>query len=92
MSTITIISIVIWPISLVGYVVFNLYRKNKKLEDLVIKQQIFINEAISNYKQIDLLVDKIDKTLWVQSDPEFLQLMEEIKNLQLLMKQYTESK
>jgi hypothetical protein len=57
---------------------------------MVVRQQLFINDVMVNYKEIDLLVDKIDKTLWVQSDPEFLQLIEEMKNLQSLIKQYTE--
>jgi hypothetical protein len=89
---ITWIVIALWVLTVVGYIVFNLYQKNRKLENMVIKQQFFINEVMANYKEIDLLVDKIDKTLWVQSDPEFLQLIEEMKNLQGVIKQYTESK
>lgn len=89
---ITWIVIALWVLTVVGYVVFNLYQKNRKLENMVVKQQLFINEVMANYKEIDLLVDKIDKTLWVQSDPEFLQLIEEMKNLQGMIKQYTESK
>jgi hypothetical protein len=53
---------------------------------------MFINDCVANYKQIDLLADKIDKTMWVQSDPEFLGLMEEIKSLQATMKQYTDNR
>lgn len=89
---ITWIVIALWVLTVVGYVVFNLYQKNRKLENMVVRQQLFINEVMANYKEIDLLVDKIDKTLWVQSDPEFLQLIEEMKNLQGVIKQYTESK
>ena len=89
---ITWIVVALWVLTVVGYVVFNLYQKNRKLENMVVKQQLFINEVMANYKEIDLLVDKIDKTLWVQSDPEFLQLIEEMKNLQSMIKQYTESK
>jgi hypothetical protein len=89
---ITWIVVALWVLTVVGYVVFNLYQKNRKLENMVVKQQLFINEVMANYKEIDLLVDKIDKTLWVQSDPEFLQLIEEMKNLQGIIKQYTESK
>jgi uncharacterized membrane protein YukC len=89
---ITYITIALWVLTIIGYVIFNLYRKNRKLEDIVVSQQNFINEVMINYKQIDLLADKIDKTLWVQSDPEFLQLMEEIKALQASIKQYTEAK
>jgi hypothetical protein len=90
--TTTWIMVAIWVLTVLGYVIFNLYQKNKKLEDMVVRQQLFINDAMSAYKEIDLLADKIDKTLWVQSDPEFLQLMEEIKNLQAMLKQYTETK
>lgn len=90
--TTTWIVLGLWVLTVIGYVVFNLYQKNKKLEDMVVRQQLFINDALSAYKEIDLLADKIDKTLWVQSDPEFLQLMEEIKSLQGMLKQYTETK
>jgi hypothetical protein len=90
--TTTWIVVALWALTIIGYVVFNLYQKNRKLEDMVMGQQLFINDTLANYKQIDLLADKIDKTLWVQSDPEFLQLMEEIKALQATMKSYTESK
>lgn len=90
--TTTWIVLALWVLTVIGYVVFNLYQKNKKLEDIVVRQQLFINDALSAYKEIDLLADKIDKTLWVQSDPEFLQLMEEIKSLQAMLKQYTENK
>ena len=89
---ITWIVVALWVLTVVGYIIFNLYQKNRKLENMVIKQQLFINDVMANYKDIDLLVDKIDKTLWVQSDPEFLQLIEEMKNLQGVIKQYTESK
>ena len=89
---VTTIAISIWVLTVLGYVIFNLFQKNKKLEKIVIDQQMFINDCVANYKQIDLLADKIDKTMWVQSDPEFLGLMEEIKSLQATMKQYTDNR
>jgi hypothetical protein len=89
---VTTIAISVWVLTVLGYIIFNLFQKNKKLEKIVIDQQIFINDCVANYKQIDLLADKIDKTMWVQSDPEFLGLMEEIKSLQATMKQYTDNR
>ena len=89
---VTTIAISLWVLTVLGYVIFNLFQKNKKLERIVIDQQMFINDCIANYKQIDLLADKIDKTMWVQSDHEFLGLMEEIKSLQATMKQYTDNR
>ena len=61
----TWIVVALWVLTVVGYIVFNLYQKNRKLENMVVRQQLFINEVMANYKEIDLLVDKIDKTLWV---------------------------
>jgi hypothetical protein len=89
---VTTIAISIWVLTVLGYIIFNLFQKNKKLEKIVIDQQMFINDCVANYKQIDLLADKIDKTMWVQSDPEFLGLMEEIKSLQATIKQYTDNR
>jgi hypothetical protein len=89
---VTTIAISVWVLTVLGYIIFNLFQKNKKLERIVIDQQLFINDCVANYKQIDLLADKIDKTMWVQSDPEFLGLMEEIKSLQSTMKQYTDNR
>jgi len=89
---VTTIAISVWVLTVLGYIIFNLFQKNKKLEKIVIDQQMFINDCVANYKQIDLLADKIDKTMWVQSDPEFLGLMEEIKSLQATMKQYTDNR
>jgi len=86
------IAIVIWILTVIGYVIANLYRKNKKLEDLVINQQNFINDFLDMSKSIDKAADKIDATIWVQSDPEFLQLMETVKEIQSAIKKYTDSK
>ena len=86
------IAIIIWILTIIGYVIANLYRKNKKLEDLVINQQNFINDFLEMSKSIDKAADKIDATIWVQSDPEFLQLMETVKEIQTAIKKYTDSK
>jgi len=92
MSTITISAIVLWIVTIIGYVIYNLYTKNRKLEQMVIKQQIYINDFLSMAKNIDKAAEQIDSKIWVQSDPEFLQLMETIKEIQSGIKQYTESK
>ena len=92
MEILAIVSIVLWIVTIVGYIIFNLYKKNKKMEEQIIKQINYINNFMLVSSEIDELVNKIDNTMWVQSDPEFLQLMEEIKSLQAMLKQYTENK
>lgn len=92
MSTITIAAIVLWTVTIIGYVIYNLYTKNKKLEQMVVSQQVYINDFLSMARSIDKAAEQIDSKIWVQSDPEFLQLMETIKEIQSSIKQYTESK
>lgn len=87
MTTI-IISITVWVVSIIGWIIFNLYNKNKKLESMVINQVDFINSMRSNIKQFDELANKIDAQIWVQSDPEFLALFEKIKEMQSTVQNY----
>lgn len=91
MNTITIVAIALWVITIIAYVIVNLYRKNKKLEEIVINQQGYIDEFLRLSKNIDKMADQIDSKIWVQSDPEFLSLMESVKEMQASIKQYTES-
>lgn len=88
MEIFVIVSVSLWVTSIIGYVIFNLYRKNKKMEDQLLLQQNFIRSFISSSRDIESMVNKIDSTMWVQSDPELLQLFESMKNLNELFKQY----
>jgi hypothetical protein len=90
--TIGTIAISLWILSVIGYVIYNLFNKNKKLEDAVIRQQVFINDVLDLMKRFDALVNKIDTTIWVQSDPELLQLFDNIKEIQTIVNQYTSQK
>lgn len=84
-----IIAIVLWFSTIVGLVVYNLYRKNKRLEEIVLNQSAFVNDTMSLLDDFNGLVNKIDMTMWVQSDPELLALFETIKAIQLRVQQYT---
>lgn len=79
---IAIVSIVLWIGSVIGYVIWNLYNKNKKLETMVLTQQIFIDQIKGCMREINSCANQIDSKLWVQSDPEFLGLMENVKVMQ----------
>jgi len=83
------IAIVLWAATILGAVVYNLYRKNKRLEEIVINQSGFVNDTLSLLDDFNGLVNKIDMTMWVQSDPELLQLFENIKAIQLRVQQFT---
>lgn len=84
----TIISIALWVLSVVGYIIFNLYNKTKKLESMLSRHISYVQEMNSLIKDYDELVNKIDSQIWVQSDPEFLALFEKIKEIQKKSKEF----
>jgi|TARA_R110000868_G_scaffold341563_1_gene602410 hypothetical protein len=84
-----IIAIVLWFATIFGAMVYNLYRKNKRLEEIVLNQSSFVNDTLSIMDDFNALVNKIDMTMWVQSDPELLQLFETIKAVQARVQQFT---
>lgn len=89
MNVIGIISIFLWVFGTIGYVIWNLYQKNKKLEEMVLNQSNFVNGTITMLDEFNSLVNKIDMTMWVQSDPELLQLFETIKQIQKRVQDFT---
>lgn len=84
-----IISIAIWPITVVAYVIWNLYNKNVKLETMIVKQNDFIKAVLGLADNIDKTATKIDSTMWVSADPELKQMFDDIKAMQENIKQFT---
>jgi hypothetical protein len=88
--TIGIIALVVWAVSIIGYVIWNLFQKNRRLESMVITQQFFIDKIKDCMKEINIAANQIDSKLWVQSDPEFLSLMENVKQMQTRINEFIE--
>lgn len=88
--SIGIIALIVWVVSVVGYVIFNLFNKNRKLEQIVVTQQVFIEDIKGCMKEINTCANQIDSKLWVQSDPEFLSLMENVKQMQGRINEFIE--
>jgi hypothetical protein len=86
-----IISISIWVIIPLAYMIYNLYSKNKKLEDIIVTQRIFIRDFLTMSKDFSELVNKIDLTIWTSSDPELQQLFEKIKSMKSVLDGYDEN-
>lgn len=87
----TLIMAILWPVTIFIYIIYNLYNKNKKLENAIIKQNNFIENVLVSIKEIDKAVEKIDATIWVQSDPELLTLFDSVKQIQSQIKDYIEN-
>ncbi len=57
---------------------------------MVITQQLFIDNIKDCMKEINIAANQIDSKLWVQSDPEFLSLMENVKQMQTRINEFIE--
>lgn len=88
---ITTIMIILWPITILAWVIYNLYNKNVKLENAIVKQQRFINEILSTFKDLSKTVEKIDSTIWVQSDQELLTMFDSVKEIQSKIKDFLDN-
>lgn len=80
------ISFILWILTITGFVIWNLYKKNKQMEELIEAQNYYIQIINSMSGDLESVVNKIDTTMWVQSDPELIQLFETIKNIQQIIK------
>jgi len=85
---ITTIMIVLWPITILAWIIYNLYNKNIKLESTVISQQRFINDVLSTFKDLTRATEQIDSKIWVQSDPELVSLFDSVKEIQSKIKDF----
>ena len=88
--TLGIIAITVWVVSIIGYVIWNLFQKNRKLEKMAVSKQVFIGNIKDCMKEINNCANQIDSKLWVQSDPEFLSLMESVKEMQNRINEFIE--
>jgi len=79
----------LWLSTIFGYVIFNLFRKNAKQEEMLKKQNDFIRSVLALADNIDKTAQKIDSTMWVSADQELKTMFEDIKNMQENIKKFT---
>ena len=91
MSTITLIILInigVLLLAVISYVIFNLFRKNEKFEEMIEMQNQYI-ETISNLmRESDKKVKEIDSKQIFQSDDEIGWFFTGIKEIQELINEY----
>ena len=83
-----IISVVLWILSLVIWVIYNLNNKNKKLEDTAINQANFINNIQYLITQSDKSIRELDTKIWVEGDKELMVVFQNLKAIQEALNQF----
>lgn len=80
--------LIIWVATVVGWVIYNLYQKNVKLEATVINQATFIAGVQSLIGTSDKALKELDDKIWMESDKELQTVFESLKTIQSALNTY----
>ena len=83
-----IISISLWVVTMVAWVIYNLTTKNRKLEDTAINQANFINNIQYLIIQSDKSIKELDTKIWVEGDKELMVVFQNLKAIQDALNQF----
>jgi len=70
------------------YIIFNLLKKNEKLEDIAVKQNEYINSISTIIKESDRKLSEIDSKGTFQSDDEIGWFFKQVKEIQDIINEY----
>lgn len=85
------IMVAIWIATILGWVIFNLYNKNVKLERTVLNQALFIANLQSLIEQSDKALKDLDDKIWLESDKELQTVFTNLKAIQQALNQFNRS-
>jgi hypothetical protein len=83
-----LIMLLIWVATIVGWIIYNLYKKNIKLEQTVIAQATFIAGLQSMIGESDKALKNLDDKIWMESDKELQIVFQNLKAVQEGLNQF----
>lgn len=83
-----LIMLFVWVATIVGWVVYNLYKKNIKLESTVLNQATFIAGLQSMIYESDKALKNLDDKIWMESDKELQTVFQNLKAVQEGLNQF----
>lgn len=78
----------IWIATVIGWVIYNLFRKNVKLETTVINQATFISNLQMLIGESDKALKSLDDKIWLESDKELQTVFNNLKQIQEALNQF----
>ena len=83
-----IIMLIVWAATVVGWIIYNLYQKNTKLENTVIAQANFIAGLQNMIGESDKALKDLDDKIWMESDKELQVVFQNLKAVQEGLNQF----
>ena len=80
--------VTVWILTVVGWIIYNLYRKNVKLENTVLNQASFIAGIQGLIGESDRALKDLDDKIWLESDKELQVVFHNLKAIQEALNQF----
>ena len=82
------IMVALWAATVIGWIIYNLYQKNVKLENTVLAQANFIAGLQSLIGESEKAMKNLDDKIWLESDKELQQVFNNLKAIQEGLNQF----
>lgn len=90
--TVTILNLFLWLGTILGYIIYNLTQKNRKLEQMVIDRDNILNSLSSTIDESNRVLQEIDKIGAFKSDDEIGFFFQTIQSIQQALNQFSTRK
>lgn len=82
------IALALWVLTVVGWIIYNLYTKNERLEETVVAQANFISGLGNMIVESDKALKNLDDKIWMESDKELQIVFQNLKAVQEGLNQF----
>ena len=89
---ITVINLFLWLGTILGYIIYNLNQKNRKLEQMVIDRDNILNSLSGTIEESNRVLQEIDKIGAFKSDDEIGFFFQTIQSIQQALNQFSTRK
>ena len=83
--------LLLWVVTVIGWIIYNLYQKNIKLERTVLNQATFIAGLQGLIGESDKALKGLDDKIWMESDKELQTVFHNLKAVQEALNQFNKS-
>jgi hypothetical protein len=85
----TLLNIALWVLTILGYVIYNLYSKNVKLEQMVVNRDQTLRNLSDIINESDRALKEVDRLGAFQSDDEIGFFFNTVKAIQDTLNQFS---
>lgn len=89
MAITLIVVVALWIISVLAWIIYNLYQKNVRLENIAIRQANFLASLRALIKESEKAMKNLDDKIWLESDRELREVFDNLKAVQEGLNQFS---